>query len=628
MHKYPFTYVKNLIKMGCGGSKADEDQTEQNEHDILGGEKWETENGKPEEFQNQCIQDCTTYYLDQEPPKEGTFEDKIFPDDLGDLKKYAKQGEICWMSWKEFYGEEAKMFGDGIQVDDVTQGDVSNDYFTATISALGEFPRLIAQLFRTKTVPENGCVEIALQIEGKWQIVLLDDKFPVYKNSKYPLFCRSKTKELWSLYLEKAWAKINGGYSKIVDGNSRDVFQTVTPFNAVPVDISDEKKTKLWENLVKADQFNTIMTCIIDPKRPAKMGLEPGCFALISAVEKDIGEDKVALVKIRNPLGRGEWQGDWSDKSDKWTEEAKAAFGFEDGGNDGTFWMPFSDFYNYFATINFCIPVRPLHNNLITVPEDKAKNFNVLKIRPKDNGVFMADIKKATTRSDPKLPSSFSVIDTMIFAKVGDKEQREFEYITSGCNEPISAKVESGVEYVLFYYVDYERGKCDKVRPFNLLLSSNVTFEVAENEEEDKNLSLLKQIVEPVVSAKDKYKSRFSNPEVVFFTSNRFEQSSIGLAFFKNPQDKDICLKTKLKLTNLKMIDGKDETRYITLKPNETYISFFNRVKACDPFKSGVSATVLEAEKSGAETPFIDAEKLDKYINNDGFAEPKYDFEI
>lgn len=627
MHKYPFTFEENLIKMGCGGSKADEDQNEQNEHEILGGE-WDKDTGKPDEFQNECIQSCTTFYLNQEPPKEGTFEDKDFPDDLADLKKYSKQGEICWMSVKDFYGEEAVMFGDGIQVDDVTQGDVTNDYFTATISALGEFPRLIAQLFRTKTVPENGCVEVALQVEGKWQIVLLDDKFPVYKLSKMPLFCRSKTKELWSLYLEKAWAKINGGYSKIVNGNSRDVFQTFTPFNAVPVEIAEEKKTKLWENLVRADKYSTVMTCIIDPKRPAKNGLQPGCFALVSAIEKEIGDEKIALVKIRNPLGRGEWTGDWSDKSDKWTEEAKNAFGFEDGGNDGTFWMPFSDFYNYFSTINFCVPVKPVYHKLITVPEEKAKNFHVLKVKAKSNGVFMADIKKATTRSDPKLPSSFSVIDTMIFAKFADREQKTLDYISSACNEPISAKVEAGVEYVLFYYVDYERGKCDKVRPFNLLLSANVNFELADNEEENNNLSLLKRIVEPVISAKDKYKSRFSNPEIVYFTSNRFEQSSIGLVFLKNPQNKNICLKVNLKLTNLKMIDGKGETRYVTLKSNETYIAFFNRVKACDPFKSGVGATILEAEKSGAETPILDFEKLDKYFNNDAFEEPKYDFTI
>jgi len=31
----------------------------------------------------------------------------------------------------------------------------------------------------------------------------------------------------------------------------------------------------------------------------------------------------VRLCKLRNPHGRGEWKGDWSDKSDWWTDEIR-----------------------------------------------------------------------------------------------------------------------------------------------------------------------------------------------------------------------------------------------------------------------------------------------------------------
>jgi calpain-15 len=30
------------------------------------------------------------------------------------------------------------------------------------------------------------------------------------------------------------------------------------------------------------------------------------------------------LINIRNPWGQFEWEGDWSDKSEKWTEEMKS----------------------------------------------------------------------------------------------------------------------------------------------------------------------------------------------------------------------------------------------------------------------------------------------------------------
>ena len=46
------------------------------------------------------------------------------------------------------------------------------------------------------------------------------------------------------------------------------------------------------------------------------------------------------LIKIRNPWGKKEWTGDWSDYSDKWTESTKAKVDFE-AKNDGVFWISF-----------------------------------------------------------------------------------------------------------------------------------------------------------------------------------------------------------------------------------------------------------------------------------------------
>ena len=45
----------------------------------------------------------------------------------------------------------------------------------------------------------------------------------------------------------------------------------------------------------------------------------------------------VRLVRIRNPQGVGEWNGDWSDASEKWS--GMICEGLERTGvNDGTFW--------------------------------------------------------------------------------------------------------------------------------------------------------------------------------------------------------------------------------------------------------------------------------------------------
>lgn len=49
----------------------------------------------------------------------------------------------------------------------------------------------------------------------------------------------------------------------------------------------------------------------------------------------------VKLLNIRNPWGTFEWDGDWSDKSNKWTQEFKDHFKPVLDENDGTFWMSF-----------------------------------------------------------------------------------------------------------------------------------------------------------------------------------------------------------------------------------------------------------------------------------------------
>jgi calpain-15 len=49
------------------------------------------------------------------------------------------------------------------------------------------------------------------------------------------------------------------------------------------------------------------------------------------------------LLKLRNPWGEKEWNGDWSDTSPKWTAELKKSLGFT-AGEDGTFFMALEDF--------------------------------------------------------------------------------------------------------------------------------------------------------------------------------------------------------------------------------------------------------------------------------------------
>jgi len=81
-------------------------------------------------------------------------------------------------------------------------------------------------------------------------------------------------------------------------------------------------------------------------------------YSLISFHDVLDGGNPVSLIKLRNPWGRGEWMGDWSDKSQKWTPELKAQLNVKDA-NDGLFFMNISDYKEIFRETSICMTIDP-----------------------------------------------------------------------------------------------------------------------------------------------------------------------------------------------------------------------------------------------------------------------------
>ena len=64
-------------------------------------------------------------------------------------------------------------------------------------------------------------------------------------------------------------------------------------------------------------------------------------------------------MHVRNPWGKGEWTGKWSDKdTSSWTPRMKSLLNYVNA-DDGSFWMSFEDFCNQFRNVYIC----KLHND-------------------------------------------------------------------------------------------------------------------------------------------------------------------------------------------------------------------------------------------------------------------------
>jgi len=81
---------------------------------------------------------------------------------------------------------------------------------------MAEFPERIERIFITKEPNAAGCYAVTLYVNGEKRTVVVDDRFPYYEERGMWAFARPSRdegdREIWSLIIEKVWAKIFGNY--------------------------------------------------------------------------------------------------------------------------------------------------------------------------------------------------------------------------------------------------------------------------------------------------------------------------------------------------------------------------------------------------------------------------------
>eukprot|EP00753_Platysulcus_tardus_P020182 PLAT7851.1.p1 GENE.PLAT7851.1~~PLAT7851.1.p1 ORF type:complete len:526 (+),score=222.77 PLAT7851.1:2122-3699(+) len=97
------------------------------------------------------------------------------------------------------------------------------------------------------------------------------------------------------------------------------------------------------------------MAAGMDPTKDADLlesvGLVQGhAYSVLGIYQLEGG---LQLVKMRNPWGKWEWSGAWSDESDLWTPALKERLGWEDA-DDGIFFMALPDVRDYFEGV-YCL---------------------------------------------------------------------------------------------------------------------------------------------------------------------------------------------------------------------------------------------------------------------------------
>jgi hypothetical protein len=603
--------------MGCGGSSNNEiDEDNINSHKVLGVkiDKVDIDYSKNP---NKYIINNNNFYLDQIPKEEEDFIDDKFPAGPESIKGKFPKGfpkDIEWKSAKEIWGEKADIFGEGpITLEDIKLGKGKDAYFVAVLAALAEFPILIVQLFKTIHYVPGKAIQIALNIEGKWKIVSIDDKFPVEKGTNIPIFSNANNNRLWGVFLEKAYAKINRGWLNICRGIPRYVFNVLTPYTTIPIDVIRENKLTLWDNIKDADLFCCIMTCSTSESTPglsSKGLIANHTFSLVSAFEKEVSGTVYKLMKLRNPFGEGEWNGDYCDNSEKWTPELKSAFNFEIAKDDGIFWIDFENFVKYFSKVSICIPLKPIICHNIEIEENISDKLNYFKIKVKKSGILSITIHKELKKyHEDCLDEQNDAIENIIVAKI-DNENKKIIYYDSAYNETSSCSATPG-EYLILFGIDYKTIEVPG-RKYRITLSGNSEFEIS-NINNDVDFSILKSILIPRVESLEKYKKKMDNNKIILFCGNRFENTAFCWFYLKNPTSEDIFFHPVFIMKNFKSIE--EIPNLIKLKPNVPVVLLGNRIKANFGFQSGISGSIKKQNGKEKEIE-LNQEFIDNVFKN------------
>lgn len=296
------------------------------------------------------------------------FIDEKFPADKRSLGTVENADSIVWKRPKELY-ENPQFIVDGVSRLDLAQGVIGNCWFISAAACLAhQEPSLFEHcvpLNQSFSQEYAGIFLFRFWEFGSWTDFYIDDRLPT-RDGKL-IFGRNKQEpnEFWVPLFEKAYAKLKGCYS-FLDGGL--INNALVDFTGGISEIINLKRhwltsSKLFKTMMEITERSSMMGCGINSRDGVIEGrLSSGLYTAhaysISTIMNvsTISGIKVKLLRVRNPWGFGEWNGDWSDGSRQWTtlsEASKAELEVVEK-DEGEFWMSYEDLLSNFEFLNIC----------------------------------------------------------------------------------------------------------------------------------------------------------------------------------------------------------------------------------------------------------------------------------
>ncbi|XP_018085792.1 calpain-1 catalytic subunit isoform X2 [Xenopus laevis] len=299
-------------------------------------------------------------------PLDSFFIDSKFP-----WEEELHVGCVEWRRPQEICAEP-KFILDGATRMDVCQGKLSNCWFLSAVACLSLYPQLLEKVVlpgQDFVGDYDGKFRFQFWQYGQWVLIEVDDRLPTvhiqrneepaHRREEYELlFMHSWEKdEFWSSLLEKAYAKLKGGYSALQLGFAGEALVDMTGgvaqtcYTNGPLDV-------LWVNLNHLLQRGALICCGNtggELETANSLGiLSQHMYSVTGTKQVQVLRGSVSLIRVRNPWGHTEWSGPWRDGGSEWLSVIDRKEIEVENLEDGEFWMEVEDFQKNFQVMEIC----------------------------------------------------------------------------------------------------------------------------------------------------------------------------------------------------------------------------------------------------------------------------------
>lgn len=214
---------------------------------------------------------------------------------------------------------------------------------------MATYPERVKKMFLTQELNKEGVIAMVQYIKGRPEVVTIDDRLPW--GTSTPLFLKGTSDSAyWATMAEKVYAKIAVNYETIGWGWMNESFYILT---GVPTTMFTSKSFTLDEmTAVLKDSYakDFMFTAACMSASQGVVGSHAYSVLGLKTLVDSSGANVADLVLVRNPWGKTEFTGNWSDTSSLWTADLKKQVpSYIFNKNDGQFYMTIADFQKIFG---------------------------------------------------------------------------------------------------------------------------------------------------------------------------------------------------------------------------------------------------------------------------------------